>query len=116
MIRCDHRFILFSIVQTTARLSMSVRYKSYYGEAEYSGKYGEYIIEPLGDYSVPTGWPMKPYKRLYGGTTGPPVMYEKPSIPEEEGAGYGYSNGMSQQERDVFYYHFDHLGQFKLHH
>ena len=32
MIRCDHRFILFSIVQTTTRLSMSVRYKSYYGE------------------------------------------------------------------------------------
>ena len=37
-------------------------------------------------------------------------MYEKPSDPEEEGAGYGYSNGMSQQERDVFYYHSDHLG------
>ena len=53
---------------------------------------------------------MKPYKRPYGGTPGPPVMYEKPSDPEEEGAGYGYSNGMSQQERDVFYYHSDHLG------
>ena len=50
MIRCDHRFILFSIVQTTARLSMSVRYKSYYGEAEYSGKYGDYTITPLGNY------------------------------------------------------------------
>ena len=37
-------------------------------------------------------------------------MYEKPSDPEDEGAGYGYSNGMSQQERDVFYYHSDHLG------
>ena len=33
--------------------------KGIYGEAEYSGKYGEYVIEPLGDYSVPTGWPMK---------------------------------------------------------
>ena len=53
---------------------------------------------------------MKPYKRPYGGTPGPPVMYEKPSDPEDEGAGYGYSNGMSQQERDVFYYHSDHLG------
>ena len=57
-----------------------------------------------------TGWPMKPYKRPYGGTPGPPVMYEKPSDPEDEGAGYGYSNGMSQQERDVFFYHSDHLG------
>ena len=53
---------------------------------------------------------MKPYKRPYGGTPGPPVMYEKPSDPEDEGAGYGYSNGMSQQECDVFYYHSDHLG------
>ena len=84
--------------------------KGIYGEAEYSGAYGDYSLEPLGNYDVPTGWPMKPYKRPYGGTPGPPVMYEKPSDPEEEGAGYGYSNGMSQQERDVFYYHSDHLG------
>ena len=84
--------------------------KGIYGEAEYCGVYGEYVIEPLGDYGVPTGWPMKPYKRPYGGTPGPPVMYEKPSDPEDEAAGYGYSNGMSQQERDVFYYHSDHLG------
>ena len=34
-------------------------------------------ITPLGNYDVPTGWPMKPYKRPYGGTPGPPVMYEK---------------------------------------
>ncbi len=84
--------------------------KGIYGEAEYSGAYGDYSLEPLGNYDVPSGWPMKPYKRPYGGTPGPPVMYEKPSDPEEEGAGYGYSNGMSQQERDVFYYHSDHLG------
>ena len=84
--------------------------KGIYGEAEYSGAYGDYSLEPLGNYDVPTGWPMKPYKRPYGGTPGPPVMYEKPSDPEEEGAGYGYSNDMSQQERDVFYYHSDHLG------
>ena len=42
-----------------------------------------------------TIWLMKPYKRPYGGTPGPPVMYEKPSDPEDEGADYGYSNGMS---------------------
>ena len=41
---------------------------------------------------------MKPYKRPNGGTPGPPVMYEKPSDPGEEGAGYGHSNDMSQQE------------------
>ena len=79
--------------------------KGIYGEAEYSGMYGSYTIEPLGNYDVPSGWPMKPYKRPYGGTPGPPVMYEKPSNPDDEGAGYGYSNGMSQQERDVYYYH-----------
>ena len=84
--------------------------KGIYGEAEYSGKYGDYVIEPLGDYGVPTGWPMKPYKRPYGGTPGPPVMYEKPSDPEDEGAGYGYSNAEHIQEKDVFFYHSDHLG------
>ena len=84
--------------------------KGIYGEAEYSGKYGDYVIEPLGDYSVPTGWPMKPYKRPYGGTPGPPVMYEKPSDPEDEGAGYGYSNAERIQEKDIYFYHTDHLG------
>lgn len=29
-----------------------------------------------------TGWPMMPYKRPYGGTPEPPVIYEKPSGPE----------------------------------
>ena len=33
-----------------------------------------------------TIWPMKPYKRSYGGTPGSPVMYEKPSDPEDGGA------------------------------
>ena len=75
--------------------------KGIYGEAEYSGKYGDYVIEPLGDYSVPTGWPMKPYKRPYGGTPGLPVMYEKPSDPEDEGAGYGYSNAERIQEKNA---------------
>ena len=67
-------------------------------------------ITPIGNYEVPTGWSMKPYKRPYGGTPGPPVMYEKPSDPEEEGAGYGYSNAEHIQEKDVFFYHSDHLG------
>ena len=58
-------------------------------------------ITPLGNYDVPTGWPMKPYKRPYGGTQGPPVMYEKPSDLEDEGAGYGYSNAERIQEKDV---------------
>jgi len=48
-------------------------------------------ITPLGNYDVPTGWPMKPYKRPHGGTPGPPVMYEKPSDPEDEGAGANYT-------------------------
>ena len=84
--------------------------KGIYGEAEYSGAYGDYSLEPLGNYDVPTGWPMKPYKRPYGGTPGPPVMYEKPSDPEEEGAGYGYTNAENIQEKDIYFYHSDHLG------
>ena len=53
---------------------------------------------------------MKPYKRPYGGTPGPPVMYEKPSDPEDEGAGYGYSNAEGLEENDIYFYHSDHLG------
>ena len=56
-----------------------------------------------------TGKPDKPYKRPYGGTLGPPVMYTKPVDPDIEGAGYGYSNAEGFEE-DVFYYHTDHLG------
>ena len=67
-------------------------------------------ITPLGNYDVPSGWPMKPYKRPYGGTPGPPVMYEKPSDPEDEGAGYGYSNAEGLEENDIYFYHSDHLG------
>ena len=84
--------------------------KGIYGEAEYSGAYGDYSLEPLGNYDVPSGWPMKPYKRPYGGTPGPPVMYEKPSDPEDEGAGYGYSNAEKLDEKDIYFYHSDHLG------
>ena len=84
--------------------------KGIYGEAEYSGMYGDYTITPLGNYDVPSGWPMKPYKRPYGGTPGPPVMYEKPSDPEDEGAGYGYSNAEGLEENDIYFYHSDHLG------
>ena len=68
MIRCDHRFISSSITQTTTSSYMSVRNKSYYGKAEYSEKYGDYTITPLGNYDVPTGWPMKlffDYKHMY---------------------------------------------------
>ena len=56
---------------------------------------------PLGNYDVPIGWPMKPYKRPYGGTPGPPVMYEKPSDPEDEGAGYMYCAGNPMRFVDV---------------
>ena len=67
-------------------------------------------ITPLGNYDVPTSWPMEPYKRPYGGTPGPSVMYEKPSDPEDEGAGYGHSNAEQIKEKDVVFYHSDHLG------
>ncbi len=83
--------------------------KGAYGEAEYRGEYGDYMTTPLGNYDVPEGWPMKPYKRPYGGTPGPPVMYEKPSNPEDEGAGYGFESA-GTREKDVYFYHPDHLG------
>ena len=84
--------------------------KGIYGEAEYSGAYGSYSIKPLGNYDVPAGWPSKPYKRPHGGTPGAPVMYQKPSDPDETGAGYGYSNAEGLAENDVYFYHSDHLG------
>ena len=83
--------------------------KGIYGEAEYRGEYGDYMTAPLGDYDTPDNWPVKPYKRPYGGTPGPPVMYEKPSNPEDEGAGYGFKSA-GTKEKDVYFYHSDHLG------
>ena len=83
--------------------------KGVYGEAEYRGEYGDYMTTPLGNYDAPEGWPVKPYKRPYGGTPGPPVMYEKPSNPEDEGAGYGFKIA-GTKEKDVYFYHSDHLG------
>ncbi len=83
--------------------------KGIYGEAEYRGEYGDYMLAPLGNYDVPDNWPMKPYKRPYGGTPGPPVMYEKPSNPEDEGAGYGFKSA-GIKEKNVYFYHSDHLG------
>ena len=63
-------------------------------------------ITPLDNYDVP----QSPYKRPYGGTPGPPVMYEKPSDPEDESAGYGYTNAEATAENDIYFYHSDHLG------
>lgn len=83
--------------------------KGIYGEAEYRGEYGDYMTAPLGNYDAPEGWPMKPYKRPYGGTPGPPVMYEKPSDPDDEGAGYGFESS-GAKEKEVYFYHPDHLG------
>ena len=53
---------------------------------------------------------MKPYKRPYGGTPGPTVMYEKPSDPEDDGVGYGFANAEGLEENDIYFYHSDHLG------
>ncbi len=83
--------------------------KGVYGEAEYRGEYGDYMTAPLGNYDAPDNWPMKPYKRPYGGTPGPPVMYEKPGNPDDEGAGYGFKSA-GTKEKDVYFYHSDHLG------
>ena len=63
-------------------------------------------ITTLGNYDVP----QSPYKRPYGGTPGPPVMYEKPSDPEDESAGYGYTNAEAIAENDIYFYHSDLLG------
>ena len=38
------------------------------------------------------------------------VLYQKPSDPDETGAGYGYSNAEGLSENDVYFYHSDHLG------
>ena len=37
-------------------------------------------------------------------------MYQKPSDPDETGAGYGYSNAEGLSENDVYFYHSDHIG------
>ena len=61
----------------------------------------------LGNYDVPDGWPGKVVKHGKGEVPGPPVWFEEESV-QEAVAGAGYQSD-NQQEKDIFFYHTDHL-------
>ncbi len=75
--------------------------------ADSSYSYDRYGNTPLGNYAVPDGWPGKVVKHGKGEVPGPPVWFEEEDA-EEAVAGVGYQSD-NQREKDVFFYHTDHL-------
>ncbi len=63
---------------------------------------------PLGDYSVPSGWPGPVARRQPGQVFGPPVSFLR-EAPQEAKAGVGFKPDY-QREGNLFYFHTDHLG------
>ncbi len=61
----------------------------------------------VGNYAVPDGWPGKVVKHGKGEVPGPPVWFEEEGV-QEAVAGVGYQSD-NQEEKDVFFYHTDHL-------
>ena len=67
-----------------------------------------YPSVPLGDYSVPKGWPGPVARRQPGQVFGPPVSLLR-EAPQEAKAGVGFKSD-HQREGNLFYFHTDHLG------
>jgi RHS repeat-associated protein len=67
----------------------------------------------VGDYTIPRGWPQAPYFTPPGGPPGPPAQWGDPITNDNVTAGYGYiTNGL--EERDLYFYHPDHLGSTSI--
>ena len=67
-----------------------------------------YPSVPLGDYSVPAGWPGPVARWQQGQVFGPPVSFLR-EAPQEAKAGVGFKSD-HQREGNLFYFHTDHLG------
>ena len=67
-----------------------------------------YPSVPLGNYSVPSGWPGPVARRQQGQVFGPPVSFLR-EAPQEAKAGVGFKSD-HQREDNLFYFHSDHLG------
>ncbi len=67
-----------------------------------------YPSVPLGDYSVPAGWPGPVARRQQGQVFGPPVSFLR-EAPQEAKAGIGFKSD-HQREDNLFYFHTDHIG------
>ena len=67
-----------------------------------------YPSVPLGDYSVPKGWPGALDRRQRGDVFGPPVNFLR-EAPQEAKAGVGFKSD-HQREDNLFYFHTDYLG------
>ncbi|MDY3529820.1 hypothetical protein PG593_08535 [Riemerella anatipestifer] len=82
-----------------------------YGTPDFTGQ--EYPSIDWSDISQdqepPEGWPRPPKFNEPGDVPGPPVQYGDPVKPETVEGGFGFKdNGI--EERNLYYYHPDHLG------
>jgi RHS repeat-associated protein len=74
---------------------------------------GQPLPTVTGDYTIPRGWPQQPYFNPPGGPPGPPAQWGEPITNDNVTAGYGYvTNGL--EERDLYFYHPDHLGSTSI--
>jgi RHS repeat-associated protein len=84
--------------------------KPYWGQPEQTG---EPIPTVAGNYEIPRGWPREPIFNPPGGPPGPPIQFGEPQTTDNLTAGYGYIPN-SLEERDLYFYHPDHLGSTSI--
>jgi RHS repeat-associated protein len=84
--------------------------KPYWGQPEQTG---EPIPTVAGNYEIPRGWPREPIFNPPGGPPGPPIQFGEPTTNDNVTAGYGYLPN-SLEERDLYFYHPDHLGSTSI--
>jgi RHS repeat-associated protein len=84
--------------------------KPYWGQPEQTG---EPIPTVAGNYEIPRGWPREPVFNPPGGPPGPPIQFGEPQTNDNVTAGYGYLPN-SLEERDLYFYHPDHLGSTSI--
>jgi RHS repeat-associated protein len=84
--------------------------KPYWGQPEQTG---EPIPTVAGNYEIPRGWPREPVFNPPGGPPGPPIQFGEPTTNDNVTAGYGYVPN-ALEERDLYFYHPDHLGSTSI--
>jgi RHS repeat-associated protein len=82
-----------------------------YASPEYTGNpYPTEVVQPKAESDLPPeGWPRYPVFNAPGDVPGPPVQFGPPQKPEDTTANAGFF-GIGLPEKDVFYFHPDHLG------
>jgi RHS repeat-associated protein len=76
---------------------------------------GKPLPTTVGNYDIPrkNGWPREPIQAPPGGPPGAPIQFGPEITNDNVKAGYGYKSN-SLEERDLYFYHPDHLGSTSI--